>query len=88
MLARITSRSNPLVRRTRLLGTEPSARKEEKAFIAEGIRLVEEARAARSTIEQRGWSIRSVSALARCVCSRAVPHATPNRVASHGAAER
>src|SRR5213593_3050466 len=51
MLARITSRSNPLVRRTRLLGAEPSVRKEEKAFIAEGIRLVEEALAAHSTIE-------------------------------------
>src|SRR5438093_5473637 len=51
MPARITSRSNPLVRRTRLLGSEPSVRKEEKAFIAEGIRLVEEALAARSSIE-------------------------------------
>ena len=29
-----------------------------------------------------------VSALARCVCPRAVPHATRNRVASHDAAER
>jgi len=50
--ARITSRSNPLVRRVRQLGAEPAARKEERAFIAEGVRLVEEALAARSTIEK------------------------------------
>ena len=52
MAARITSRSNPLVRRVRQLGAEPAARKEERAFIAEGVRLVEEALAARSTIEE------------------------------------
>jgi TrmH family RNA methyltransferase len=49
----ITSSQNPKIKLVRALGGQPKARRKEGAFLAEGVRLVEEALAA-------GWSIRFV----------------------------
>lgn len=48
----LVSRSNPLVRRMRALASEASARRDEGAYLAEGVRLVEEALAAGADIER------------------------------------
>ena len=49
----ITSSQNPKIKLVRALGGQPKARRKEGAFLAEGVRLVEEALAA-------GWLIRFV----------------------------
>jgi TrmH family RNA methyltransferase len=50
--APISSRANPLVQRTRRIGSEASARRETGCLLAEGIRLVEEALDAGAGIEK------------------------------------
>jgi TrmH family RNA methyltransferase len=51
MPERIASRANPLVRRVRALSSDPDARRDEGAFVAEGIRIIEEALAASSAFD-------------------------------------
>lgn len=51
-MERITSRSNALVQRARRLSADPAVRKQEHALVAEGVRLLEEARDAGVRAEQ------------------------------------
>ena len=48
----LSSRTNPLVQRARRIGADPAARRETGCYLAEGIRLVEEALGAGAEIEQ------------------------------------